>query len=197
MNFLKNILTRAVVKLVNAANPRQRLQLSLLAGELKGGIEHVEPYGFTSHPKTGAEAVAAFFGGDRSHGVAIVVSDRRYRLQALAEGEVALHDDTGQRIVLKRDGIDVFTDKQITATCTTAIVNASASTTINSPSTLCTGALTVKGLITGQGGLTISGGSGATVDGSMVTTGDVVAGGISLQNHTHPGDSGGTTGPAQ
>lgn len=197
MNFLKNILTRAVVKLVNAANPRQRLQLSLLAGELKGGIEHVEPYGFTSHPKPGAEAVAAFFGGDRSHGVAIVVSDRRYRLQALAEGEVALHDDTGQRIVLKRDGIGVFTDKQITATCTTAVVNASASTTINSPSTLCTGNLTVKGLITGQGGLTISGGSGATVDGSMITTGDVIAGGISLQNHTHPGDSGGTTGPAQ
>ncbi|MFR4148362.1 MAG: phage baseplate assembly protein V, partial [Sutterella wadsworthensis] len=60
-----------------------------------------------------------------------------------------------------------------------------------------TGTLTVMGLITGKGGLAISGGSGASVDGSLTTTGDVVAAGISLDTHTHPGDSGGTTGTPQ
>ena len=64
------------------------------------------------------------------------------------------------------------------------------------------GATTVQKQITGNGGMAISGGSGgaaATVSGTLKTTGDVVAGSISLQNHTHQehGDGGGTTGPAQ
>ena len=57
--------------------------------------------------------------------------------------------------------------------------------------------LNVVGKITGTGGMAVSGGSGATVDGSLVTTGDVVAAGISLDNHVHPGDSDGMTGKPQ
>lgn len=49
------------------------------------------------------------------------------------------------------------------------------------------GKLTVDGLITGKGGLVISGGSGASVTGTLTTTGDVVAGSVSLDNHTHNG----------
>lgn len=73
----------------------------------------------------------------------------------------------------------------VTVNCTTAQVNASGSVTFDTPQGTFTGNLTVQGLITGTGGLTISGGSGAAVDGSLTTTGDVTAGGISLQNHTH------------
>ena len=50
------------------------------------------------------------------------------------------------------------------------------------------GALLVKGGITGQGGLAVSGGAGgkaATITGTLETTGDVRAGNISLQGHTH------------
>ena len=53
---------------------------------------------------------------------------------------------------------------------------------------------TTVGHITGKGGMAISGGSGATVDGKVATTGDVVAGGISLQNHTHTAPHGETSG---
>jgi len=34
-----------------------------------------------------------------------VVSDRRYRLTGLAEGEVALYDDLGHKVHLAREGI--------------------------------------------------------------------------------------------
>ena len=67
-------------------------------------------------------------------------------------------------------------------------MNASGSVKLDTPATNVTGTLTVKGLITGQGGLAISSGSGgaaATVTGTLKTTGDVVAGSISLQSHTH------------
>lgn len=49
------------------------------------------------------------------------------------------------------------------------------------------------GKFTGTGGMAISGGDGASVDGRVTTTGDVVAGGISLQNHTHTAPHGETS----
>lgn len=49
------------------------------------------------------------------------------------------------------------------------------------------------GKFTGTGGMAISGGDGATVDGRVETTGDVVAGSISLQNHTHTAPHGETS----
>lgn len=71
-------------------------------------------------------------------------------------------------------------------------VNASGSTKIDSPSVTITGdttiekTLTVKELITGTGGMTVSGGSGASVTGNMsVSGGDVTADGVGLKSHTH------------
>lgn len=79
-------------------------------------------------------------------------------------------------------------------------VNASGSTKIDSPSVTITGdttiekTLTVKELITGTGGMTVSGGSGASVTGNMsVSRGDVTADGVGLKSHTHTCPHGGDT----
>jgi hypothetical protein len=53
----------------------------------------------------GAEAFLGFISGNRSHGVAFLVSDRRYRLYKLKPGEVANHDDQTQQRHIARDGI--------------------------------------------------------------------------------------------
>lgn len=98
---------RAVVRAVNDDAKMQTIQASLLRGELRDGVERVQNYGFTSHPKPGAEAVLAFVAGDRAHGLAIAVDDRRFRLKSLKEGEVAIFDDQGQKVHLTRDGIVV------------------------------------------------------------------------------------------
>jgi phage baseplate assembly protein V len=99
---MRNILARGLVALGNSASKLQSLQLRLLAGEVKDSVEHLEPYGFTACPKEGAEALAGFIGGDRSHAVVIVVADRRFRLQGLKPGEVALYTDEGDCIHFKR-----------------------------------------------------------------------------------------------
>lgn len=110
---MQNIALRAVVQMVNSATKMQTVQVSLRDGELKDVLEHIEPYGYTSNPHSGAEAVTLFFNGDRSHGIAIVVGDRRYRLKNLESGEVALHDDQDQVVYLTRDGIKITTPKDI------------------------------------------------------------------------------------
>lgn len=107
---LSNMVARGTVSLVNAASKMQSLQLRLLAGESKDDVEHFEPYGLTSHPRPGAECVALFLDGDRSHGIVVCVADRRYRVKGLESGEVILHDDQGQSVYLMRSGIRL-TDK--------------------------------------------------------------------------------------
>lgn len=67
--------------------------------------------------------------------------------------------------------------------------------TIDSPQTICTGTLTVEGLLTYQDGMT--GAGGGDITGTVtVTSGDVVADSKSLKTHTHGGvtTGGGNTG---
>lgn len=75
--------------------------------------------------------------------------------------------------------IEIKAPASLTVNTATATINASGSTSINSPETTISGHVTIKG------GLSVSGGEGAQVDGSLTTTGDVVANGISLDSHVH------------
>ncbi|MGF6392173.1 phage baseplate assembly protein V [Pseudomonas plecoglossicida] len=102
MTMLTRMIARGTVALATAGSMLQTLQMRLTADEVKDDLEHFEPYGFTSNPKPGAEGVALFLGGDRSHGVVVCVADRRFRLKGLQSGEVAIYTDEGDTFVFKR-----------------------------------------------------------------------------------------------
>lgn len=99
----------------------------------------------------------------------------------------------GTEIVFNRQDGSITVPNAVTINCTTATVNASSGITLDTPKTDVTGVLNVAGLITGKGGLAVSGGGGAavTVTGNMKLQGqieassDVTAGGISLMKHKH------------
>lgn len=104
---------RAILAAVSDGGAIQTAQAKCLADEIHDDVERVQEYGFTSVPLAGAEAVLVFPGGNRDHGLIIAVDDRRYRLKALANGEVALYDDLGQYVHLKRDGIKAYSPQNI------------------------------------------------------------------------------------
>jgi phage gp45-like len=118
-NRISNLLARGAVTLVDAASKLQTLQVSLLSDEAKETVEHLEPYGYTSNPLPGAEVLFAFIEGDRSHGVAVVASDRRYRVQNLASGDVAVYDNRGNSIKLTATGIVITGNVTINGNITT------------------------------------------------------------------------------
>lgn len=99
---LAQMVTRAVVTLVNDAAKMQTLQLSLLADETLDGAEHWQQYGFTAVPHAGAEALVVSVGGHRAHSVVIACGDRRYRLIGMQGGEVAIYTDEEDKIHFKR-----------------------------------------------------------------------------------------------
>ena len=103
-NRLQLIFAQGVVTLIGA----DKVQVKVLDGETLDNIDRVEPYGISYRPKKGSRAYLFFPAGDRSYGVALVIGDKRYQID-LQEGEVALHDDMGQRVHLTRSGITVAT----------------------------------------------------------------------------------------
>lgn len=169
MSLLTRLLARGTVVLANSANKLQALQMRLTAGEVIDDMEHFEPYGFTSHPLAGAEGVATFLGGDRSHGIVLVVADRRFRLKALEPGEVAIYTDEGDRIHFKRGRIIEIDTATLNLRASTALNIDTPTLNIRAASTVAIETPTLS------------------QSGKIVSQGDQVAGGISQINHVHPG----------
>lgn len=104
------LVRRAIIKAVKDS-AIQTAQVTIFKDDLGDKVERFQEYGFSSVPLPGAEAIVAFMGGDRSNGVIIAVEDRRYRVNGLAGGEVALFTDEGDMIHFKRGNvIDIKTN---------------------------------------------------------------------------------------
>lgn len=172
----------------------------------------------------GEDAIVLFFGEGQEDGVILgsiyagevtpPESTEDRRTVVFEDGTRVCYDRSEHTLTVTIEGTEIVFNRQdgsitvpnaVTINCTTATVNASASVTLDTPKTDITGVLNVAGLITGSGGLAVSGGSGAavTVSGNMNLQGridasnDVTAGGISLMGHTHTeqGDGAETSGP--
>ena len=103
---------RGVLRLVQEATGTQLVQVEALKNEVLDLAEHMQPYGYASHPLPGAEAVVLANGGSRNHPLIVIIADRRYR-PSLQAGETILHDDQGQVIHIARDKILIRTDKTV------------------------------------------------------------------------------------
>ena len=104
---IRLMIGRCVISAVDDAGGLQRLQLKALADEVLDLRERFQEYGFTSWPLQGAEAIMVSLGGNRTNTVVIAVEDRRYRFKVGEEGEVALYDDQGQVVHIKRNGVHI------------------------------------------------------------------------------------------
>jgi len=165
----------------------QKVQARVLADEVLPNIDRVEPYGFSYRPKAGAQTYLLFPSGDRSHGIAIIIGDKQYNMQ-LEEGEVALHDDEGNHVHIKRGG-------EIIAT-------ANAKITLKAPDIILDGNVLATQAATVNQGLSVlgQGGGESAVTGNFRVIGTISCNGKDISDtHTHtgiqPGD--GTTGPVQ
>lgn len=163
-------------------------------------------------PDVGEDAIVLFFGEGQEDGVILgsiyagevtpPESTENRRTVVFDDDTRVCYDRAEHKLTVTIEGTEVVFNRQdgsitvpnaVTINCTTATVNASSGITLDTPKTDVTGVLNVVGLITGKGGLAVSGGGGAavTVTGNMKLQGqieassDVTAGGISLMKHKH------------
>lgn len=121
---IRMMVSRGTLSGADDAPGVQALQIELLDDEVAEDVERIGEYGFTSKPHAGAEVAMVFVGGLRSHGLVIGIEDRRYRLKDMEDGEVAIYDDLGQCVHLKRDGIEITTEQRVTVNADSVEVNA-------------------------------------------------------------------------
>lgn len=184
---------RGVLHLVKSADNIQKVQASGLADETLQDVELMQQFGFTSVPPANTQAVILPIGGQTTHGIVIATENGSFRLKNLQGGEVAIYDESGSSIVLKKGRL-------IEIDCDVLKINATTKVDISSPLVETDQVFTAQGQINGNGGMAVQGGRGASFTGnvqqsggSFTTDGDVKAGIISLSNHKHTGDSGGKT----
>lgn len=133
---LRTMNQRGSVRRSSYGHQQRYLQIQLEAGEPVDDIEHFEPFGFTSGPMPGAEAVVLAFNGNGSHSVALVVDDRRYKLE-VSKGEVAIFNRHGDKVHIKDDR--------------TIEVKAATKVIVDTPETLFTGIVKGVDFITYRG----------------------------------------------
>jgi phage gp45-like len=104
---------RGIVDKVASWHLLQEMAGGFMQNEKRNNVEHAEPYGFTAAilPKDAngaAEAFMSFLSGSRSHPVATMISDRRFRPRGLKPGENAQYDDQGQMTLIRRAFVAVL-----------------------------------------------------------------------------------------
>ena len=182
---IATMVSRCILSVVNPNAGIQQVQVSILADEVMDGVEHMEPYGYTSHPLAGGEGVLLNVAGQRGAAVAVNIGGRAFRLQGLAAGEVALYTDEKDTLIFKRGNIVELTTKHF-------IVNAEADMIVNTKNfQVNAGAAAVieapEFVLGGPGGSSASAAMQADIDqdGKHTSTGDQVAGSVSQIHHPH------------
>jgi phage baseplate assembly protein V len=157
----------------------QLVQAEALSGETLQAAELAQHFGFTSGPPAGTQLIVLPLGGSTTHSVIIATENGAYRVD-VQSGEACIYSQWGDKVHLKQERIEVETK--------TLHFKASEQVIFETP------ALSMQGVGGGAAAATFTGTLHTT--GAITSDGDHVAGGVSLEHHTHPGDSGGTTGEA-
>lgn len=176
-----------------------KIQVAILDGETLDNIDRVEMYGFSYRPKPGCRPYMFFPAGDRTRGFALIVGDKRYQMN-LVEGEVAIHDDEGNHVHLKRGGIieakaatKVIADTPLFETTHDALIGGNLKvngTTHLVQDVTCDANVNVTANVTAAtvlaGGFSSLAGGAAVMPSGLQINGQITVNGKSIgENHTH------------
>lgn len=132
-----------VVGNVKRTSPIQRATVDGLASEAIPGVELWQHFGFTSTPPAGTQAIVLPLGGRTSASVIVATEAAAVRLVLNQAGEVAIYNQDGDYVWLKRNGhIKVKSALEVT---------------IDAPTTNVTGNLAVAGNVSAGGNVTAIG----------------------------------------
>jgi phage gp45-like len=153
---VRALTVRGVVLAVNDGTALQTADVQTHDGVVRSELEVATPYGFSSVPPSGANAVLVAIGADPGDMMVLALWHPGARLGGLAPGESALWDAGGNRVAVRQGGtveVVAATSVRLVVQGTTLEATA-AGVTITGPVTIkgdarITGALTVDGAIHG------------------------------------------------
>jgi phage baseplate assembly protein V len=197
VSMVRLMVGRGKVVGVDDAGQVQRLQVDAGGDETIDKVPRLGQYGFVSVPPVGSDVVVVFIAGERANGAAIASGNQSFRMRGLADGEVALHDNKGQKIYISAAGIRIDGGGLPIEVSNTPLFKVTADTIeLDGPTTI-NGTLVVNGDTT-LNGATNLGGSVTQTEAAPIVFLDVVGAPdfstptFSLLEHRHGGVRGGT-----
>lgn len=177
---------RMVIDRVTAGKGVKKVFGEGLAGEPVVGAELFQQYGFGSCPPSGTMAVVAPLGGVSTHAMVIATEHAAFSVD-LDTGEVAMYHKEGHFLHMKNGRIIQANCDEYRVNCKRYVVTATEQASVNTPKLAASDQVEINGLVTGKGGLALSNESGeaARINGKIVVSEDVIAGGISVVKHHH------------
>jgi phage gp45-like len=122
---LRILVNRAVVKSTRDNGGSQTATIETHRHVERSDVEVVQQFGFYSRPPGGAGTMIVFaVGGDHGDLVGLPMGAPAFRLGDLAEGESAMANAKGDRVIARADGtIEVISDKAVTVKVRTVSVS--------------------------------------------------------------------------
>lgn len=106
---IRGMVRRCLLRSVDSSGSGQTVDVLSFSDREHLGVEHSEPYGFTSNPPSGSEGIALAVAGDSANTVVINLGSRSVRLSGLESGEVAMYHQDGASVVMRSNGdIEIF-----------------------------------------------------------------------------------------
>lgn len=113
-NGVRLAITRGKV-LQSSPGRRTMVQVGLLAGEVKNGVELLLPYGMSALPAAG-DVLALQILGSRDHMVVLCSDDTSLRITDLQATEFGFRDARVQQIVFRHDRVEITTPLKVVVT---------------------------------------------------------------------------------
>lgn len=114
INLVRTLVQRGVVLGSNDTEGIPRADLLIQRNHQRTGVEMFQQWGVASRPPRGGVALVFSVGGDHGDLVGISAGHPSQRLGGLDEGEVALYQQNGSRVHLKRDGaIEIRSNQRV------------------------------------------------------------------------------------
>jgi len=182
---IDNLLKFGKITLVSGANGQvQKIQVKTLRN-----IEDTQKagqFGFNSKAPAGSRVVVAEISNEK-----IVISNEHIEsIIDISSGNTVIYNQSGHTIKIEGDTITATAPNIIsnctnfTVNSTNTTINASTKFTVNSPLSEFSDLVNSLGLLSALNYSGLSG-SSMTTNVNLVTTGDVIASGVSLVNHPH------------
>ena len=159
----------------------------------------MQQFGFSSGIPADSQLIVLPLAGRSSASVVIATEHGAYRLK-VGPGEVRMYSQEGAYVHIKAGRVvDIDCDDLRIKAKNSAVIEAGQGIVLDTPLTTVTGNMTA----TGEKGDSVEMTANVRLQGDIIqvgshtSSGDQIAGGKSQMHHTHPGDSGGTTGEPQ
>lgn len=190
---------RARLSALNGEPGLQLAQGEALAGEQAQAVEVLQQFGFSSGIPADSQLIVLPLAGRSSASVVIATEHGAYRLK-VGPGEARMYSQEGAYVHIKAGRVvEIDCDDLRIKAKNSAVIEAGQGIVLDTPLTTITGNMTS----TGEKGDSVEMTANVRLQGDITqigshsSSGDQTAGGISQIHHTHPGDSGGTTGEPQ